>query len=309
MEKRYIPIVFLVALSLLCPPSMTQQETACKTTPFLTHVPDVSFDYESVCALSDYSIKSYIARRKKAMHNVSGRAAPWIASILRDAVTLHTNLFSFETAMLGAFIIPAVIATRTLDNKIQSCFYDETCHKNRCQPPQWITEFARVINAPTIAILALRGFFTHDQEFTLTSRAMLISLPFLIYVNQAIKNFKCDMSLRPWHQDFSREKQASGGFPSGHVSKATYLAVLYGSRFGYKFAIPLSMFAAFTSICFIASNRHYTSQVIAGVGFGAAYALAASTLVDMQLRKKNDLSIDLALNDYGMPAVSLSYRF
>ena len=138
---------------------------------------------------------------------------------------------------------------------------------------------------------------------------MLISIPFLIYVNQAIKNLKCEMSLRPWNGDFSREKRISGGFPSGHLSKATYLAVLFGSRFGYKFAIPLTLFAAFTGISFIVSNRHYTSQVIAGLGFGTAYALAASKLVDMHLAKNKNLAVDLTVNEYGGPAVNLSYRF
>lgn len=259
--------------------------------------------------VSPHSLKLYIQRRKIRHQQPGWHASSFLAEFLLDAVQLHKNLFSFETAALSAAIIPAVLATRRFDDHIHSYFYDKSCHKNRCQAPKWITELARVINAPTIAILSIWSFFTADQEFKQTGRAMLVSIPFLIYVNQAIKNFKCDLSLRPWHEDFSREKQASGGFPSGHVSKATYLAVLYGMRFGYKFAIPFSCFAAFTGVAFIASNRHYASQVVAGVGFGAAYALAASKLVDMHLNKNKSLALDLTVNHNGGPAIALSYKF
>lgn len=264
---------------------------------------------ESDAFVSPHSLKAYIQRRKTKHQQPGWHASSYVAEFLIDAVRLHKNLFSFETAALSAAIVPAVLATRRFDDHIQSYFYDKSCHKNTRQAPKWITELARVLNAPTIAILSICSFFTADQEFKLTGRAMLVSIPFLIYVNQAIKNFKCDMSLRPWHQDFSREEQASGGFPSGHVSKATYLAVLYGMRFGYKFAVPFSMFAAFTGAAFIASNRHYTSQVVAGVGFGAAYALAASKLVDMHLDKSKSLALDLTVNHNGGPALKLSYQF
>ena len=258
---------------------------------------------------SPHSLRSYIQRRKARHYQPGWHASSWLAEVLGDAVHLHKNLFSLETAALSAAIVPAVLAVRTFDNHIHSYFYDKSCHKNKCQAPQWVTELARVINAPSIAILSIWSFFTKDEEFKLTGRAMLVSVPFLIYVNQALKNFKCDLSLRPWHEDFSREKQASGGFPSGHVSKATYLAVLYGMRFGYKFAIPFSCFAAFTGIAFVASNRHYASQVVAGVGFGAAYALAASKLVDMHLNNNKSLTFDLTVNHNGGPAIALSYKF
>ena len=55
--------------------------------------------------------------------------------------------------------------------------------------------------------------------------------------------------------------------------------VLYGMRFGYQFAVPLGAVTAFVGTTFLACNRHYFSQLIAGAGFGAIYALAANKVI------------------------------
>jgi len=122
-----------------------------------------------------------------------------------------------------------------------------------------------------------------------------------------IKKFKFDACLRPWNGKFDKNERSYGGLPSGHVAEATYTAVLYGMRFGYQLAVPLGAVTAFVGVTFLACNRHYFSQLIAGVGFGAMYALAANKVVDSRLQK--DLSLAMSVNEQGGPSFGISYRF
>ena len=87
------------------------------------------------------------------------------------------------------------------------------------------------------------------------------------------------------------------------------MAVLYGMRFGINFALPLGSVAAFVTVIFLSSNRHYLSQMIAGAGFGAMYALSASRLIDSKLAKRSELQLGLGVGDYGEPIMKVSMKF
>jgi hypothetical protein len=93
------------------------------------------------------------------------------------------------------------------------------------------------------------------------------------------------------------------------LAEATYTAVLYGMRFGINYALPLGSVAVFVTIVFLSSNRHYLSQMIAGAGFGAMYALSANRLVESKLAKKSEMLLGLGVGDHGEPVAKLSMRF
>lgn len=296
---------FVLCIWYTCNNVLLSADSSFKTTAEPDSLLTQSYQ-KSLENISIYSQYAYKQRRKNAFEH-STRASKVVTSILSDMIMLQRYLFTWDTVKLLAVIVPSVLATRQCDDKIHSNFYDHECHKNKNQVPGWVCELARVINGPIIALLGIEAFLSKDEDFRLTCQAMLVGVPFLIYVNQAIKKLRCDMSLRPWNGNFSCEERVSGGFPSGHVSKATYLAVLYGVRYGPKFAIPLSLLAAFTGTVFVISNRHYASQIVAGIGFGAAYALAADKLVSSKLTK--NVAFDVSINKYGGPAVAVSYNF
>ena len=136
---------------------------------------------------------------------------------------------------------------------------------------------------------------------------LLLGIPFVIFGKDIIKTFDADFCLRPWHEDFcSTHKQAMGGFPSGHMAQATYIATLYGMKFGHQLAVPLAFFAAGLGIIFMNCNRHYLSQIVAGAGLGALYGVAASKVIDSKLADNVSLGICF---DNGGPAFKASYRF
>jgi len=69
------------------------------------------------------------------------------------------------------------------------------------------------------------------------------------------------------------------------------MTALFGMRHGWKWAVPLSLFSTFVFADFLNCNRHYLSQLLAGVGFGLIYAFAADKVIHRRVcqRIKFDL--------------------
>lgn len=247
--------------------------------------------------------KSY---QEKKMHGEK-TVYDYFSGIFVDAFSFHKNLISFDTLKVAAAVVPSFFLVRHYDDKIHECFYNACEHKNIHQMPGWTREVARVITGPTITFLALQGFLSKRAQDFYTAGAMVLGFPFLWYTNEFIKKIKMDCSLRPWNQHFSNHKRASGGFPSGHTAKIAYLATLYGLQYGWKAGIPLSLMAVGIGGIFIASNRHYASQIIAGVGVGVAYGIAAHKIVESKLSR--DIHVSIAYNLEQGPALKMCWQF
>jgi membrane-associated phospholipid phosphatase len=231
----------------------------------------------------------------------------YFSGIFVDAFHFHKNLISFDTLKVAAAVVPTFFITRHYDDKIHECFYDHNGHKNTHQMPGWTRELARVVTGPTITFLALHGFLSKKAQDFYTAGVMVLGFPFLWYTNEFIKKIKMDCSLRPWNQHFSCKERSSGGFPSGHTAKISYLATLYGMQYGWKAGLPLSLIAAGIGAIFVGSNRHYTSQIIAGVGIGVAYGIAAHKLVESKLSK--DVTLGIAYTPENGTKLTMCWQF
>lgn len=227
--------------------------------------------------------------------------------IVRDIIDIHYNIISGDTFNIIAATIPPFMAARMIDDDIHSHFYCRRHHKNKCQLPSWCTEFARHVIGIPVAFFAIQALFAKDDELRVASELFLVGFPFLVFGNNILKKVDCRCGLRPWNEHFSCVKRASGGCPSGHVAEATFVATLFGLRFGPVYAVPLGAIAVFVAGTFISCNRHYFSQVIAGAGLGCIYAVAANKTIDARLG--DNLRLGFAVCDNGMPALSLAYRF
>jgi hypothetical protein len=234
-------------------------------------------------------------------------AAQTVGGVLKDAFVLNVNLFSWDSFKIIGSIFPFFIGARMIDENLQMHFYDSVHHKNIRQIPGWCHDFAQKSIAVPIVLLGLQGLLTRDEEVHQTGRMLLIGLPFVIWGKELIKKARFDSCLRPWNEKFSCKQRAYGGFPSGHTAEAVYTAVLYGMRFGPKYAIPLGVLASIIGLTFVACNRHYISQVVAGAGLGAMYGVAANRLIDEKLQK--NLTVGMAVDQRGAPSFKLSYRF
>lgn len=261
-----------------------------------------TFPYHSSKSYNNQQTDNPKSRRRN-------RREGFFQGIIMDAFRLHWQLLSWDSYKIVTSIFPFYAAGRMIDERLQNCFYCEKHHSNVNQLPDSCHEIARFIIGVPIFALGSFIFLSDDEDLRQTSRMMLIGYPFVLQMKQLFKKMKTDECLRPWHEDFSNKKRSLGGFPSGHMAEITYMTVLYGMRFGMKYAIPLGTIAVFIAAVFINCNRHYASQIVAGVGVGSAYALAASKVVDAKLFKNKDISVGLDVDSRGAPAFKISYRF
>jgi membrane-associated phospholipid phosphatase len=235
-------------------------------------------------------------------------ASQWMGGVMKDMFLLNRNLIAWDSFAIIASVFPFFVGARMIDEPIQMYFYDPVHHKNKRQLPHWCHDACKLMIGAPILLLGSQAFLSKEYEMRQTSRMLLLGLPFVIWGKTLIKKFKFDACLRPWNEKFSCEQRAYGGFPSGHVSEATYTAVLYGMRYGPAYSIPLGLLAATIGVTFVSCNRHLLSQVIAGAGLGAIYGVAANRVIDDKMRVR-DLSFDVSVADNGQALFGVSYRF
>lgn len=234
-------------------------------------------------------------------------------TVLQDAYTVNINLFDWDTYKTLIATFPFYAIARMSDERLQNCFYNRKHHKNIHQFDDSCRGFAQHGIIFPVFFAGVLSVAARDRDLLKTSRIYLIGFPFVMLAANVIKEFDTVSTacLRPWNQFFSREKRSCGGFPSGHMALATYCAMLYGCRFGVKYAVPLGAYALFTAGCFLNCNRHYASQLVAGAGLGAAYAFAASKLIDAKLSTTlpEGLQVSTEVSHQGGSAVKVAYRF
>lgn len=235
------------------------------------------------------------------------RGFNFVGQAIKDSLMLNVNLISRESFIVVAATMPIYLATRMMDHSVQCHFFSHNGHKNINQLPHWCHELVRFSIAVPIVLLGSQAFLSCDQEWREAGWMLLLGIPFVIFGKNFIKTFDADFCLRPWHDGFLtyEHKQSMGGFPSGHMAQAAYIATLYGMRFGHRMAIPLAFFAAGLGLVFINCNRHYISQIVAGAGLGALYGVAANKVIDTKLAENLSLSL---CYDQG-PAFRADYRF
>ena len=241
-------------------------------------------------------------RHKQKKYNV-------ITDLFSTIGRLHKNIFTLDSLKIVVATLPIYLPTRALDLHVQKCFYDKEHHENINQYHKAHKKIARFGVTVPIVLFPLISLFSSNEDFRQTSKVYLIGVPFVMLGKNLIRTVKAECCLRPENEYFCRHKRSYGGFPSGHMAKATYTAVLYGLRFGKKFAIPLGAYALYLGGVFISCNRHYTSQIVAGAALGAIYAFAASKVVDTNLERNNSFSVNLEATPRGQTAINVTYRF
>lgn len=234
----------------------------------------------------------------------------------QDMVGVNLNVLSFSTFKIVVSLFPFVLVGRMVDGRLQSCFYDRVHHKNICQLDDACRMFAKHSLVFPCCLAGALSFSARDEDVKATSRMFIKGLPFVLLMSNLIKRFDVhivgDGCLRPWNEHFSREKRARGGWPSGHLASVSYAAALYGHRFGAKWAVPLGALTVAVGVSFLNCNRHYISQILAGVGLGTIYGVAASKQVDFRLaqnRKEYCFTAELDADHKGFPAMKFGVSF
>jgi len=232
---------------------------------------------------------------------------PLLVSILRDATLLNRDLISWRTYEVFSAAFPFYIMGRMVDETFHSVFYDSYKHQNLNQLPKWVVDYSDVLIFGPLTVLGSLTFFAKDPELRLTSRILLEEMPFIFLARNIIKSFETRLHVRPKNEHFDRYKRAYGGFPSGHMATSVYMTMLYGMRFGHRYAIPLAIASLTTGAILVSSNRHYFSQIIAGAALGAMFAFASDSVIEYNL--KRDIECGVTMDQAGNPALTVGWAF
>jgi hypothetical protein len=217
-------------------------------------------------------------------HTCSIEHKGYIQALACDILEFHRNLFSRDSLNILGVCAPIYLLVRQSDHTLHRCFYDVRKHKNNYKVPPWCTICANVgVLALPMVLVGARAFCARSLKIRVPAQIFLMSLPFTWMTKRVLKLLKWDCCLRPPRQEFSCFKPVYGGFPSGHMFEAVYMAMLFGSTYGRRWGAVLTGGSLFLGATFIVCNRHYVSQLVAGAILGFIYAHAARKLVDKKL--------------------------
>ena len=164
--------------------------------------------------------------------------------------------------------------------KLHSCFYDQPAHRNTHQPHWLIPELGkRGFKYIRYILVAMSLWPLLDPLSREAHLVMVICTIWMSVIKRVLKNFvnmlRIRAALRPPNEAFPRGLYF-GGFPSGHVSQAFMAVVAVYYVWGPNLLVyALICQTMLTAIWVICTNRHYVSQVIAGLCLGTVYAYAS----------------------------------
>lgn len=252
---------------------------------------------------------TYTSKKMYAPLNHDSVIRDALKSLGSNALDLQRELIRWDSFKIVVGIFPFIVGARMIDDPINHCFINRAEHKDINQMDEFFHQFAQYGFVFPVFMGASLSLAARDPDVRFTSRMFMTGFPFVYISKEIIKKFDSGkIVLRPWREGYSRCKRVSGGFPSGHLAMYTYAAVLYGKRFGWKYAVPLGALTALCGIAFLNCNRHYASQIVGGVGLGALWAYATDKVVSKRFNN-DDFSMGVALNSYNKPALTLACSF
>lgn len=168
-----------------------------------------------------------------------------------------------------------------MDERIQREFYDRKKHENIHQLPPWLSSWGKKGFKQIRHFLLLALVWPSSHALSHEANLVLILCTVWMSVfKRILKNLVDSMhirpALRPPNQAFPRGMYF-GGFPSGHVSQCFVAMLIVYHVWGLTnvMGIALVLQTLLTFVWVVSANRHYLSQVIAGLALGAIYGFAA----------------------------------
>jgi hypothetical protein len=229
---------------------------------------------------------------------------------LADFARTNFNLVSKQSLVLVSAFAPVYAAARAIDDHLHDGLYDHRHHKNLfcsgsyCKP--FVDDDIGLV-IPFVG-LSLGQLLSSDPQNKVTGSLLLSGMVSVIIAKFVIKELTRghEWCRRPYCERFEK-KIKYGGFPSGHTATATYMTLFFAFRKGIRWAFPIGVYSGILAGLSVACNCHYASQVVAGIGLGALYAVAAHKVA--QDRLQENWSIDCSIDGAGRPSLRVSYAF
>jgi membrane-associated phospholipid phosphatase len=232
-----------------------------------------------------------------------------VHDFVADFARTNFYLFSKESLLVGFLMAPFYGLARKVDDRVHSSIYDSYEHRNLFDIGSCVKPFVEDIGL-AIPIVGLTAglLLSNNPNNKVTGSLLLGGLASIGIAKEALKavSADCEIGTRPYCS-FFKKKRVHNGFPSGHAATVTYMTLLFAFRKGIKWAFPIGVCSGLIMGLMVGCNYHYPSQVVAGIGLGTIYALAANKVAVSRL--KENWEINFSLTRKGAPQFSAEYSF
>jgi hypothetical protein len=232
-----------------------------------------------------------------------------VHDFVADFARTNFYLFSKESLLVGMLTAPFYGLARKADDRIHSSIYDCCEHKNLFDIGSCSKFFVEDVGlAIPIVGLSVGLLMSRDPNNRVTASMLIGGLCSIGIAKEALKavSSDCEIGNRPYCS-FFKKKRVHNGFPSGHAATATYMTLLFAFRKGIKWAFPIGVYSGLIMGLMVGCNYHYASQIVAGVGLGTVYALAANKVAESRL--KENWEINFSVSRKGAPRFLVEYSF
>lgn len=231
-----------------------------------------------------------------------------LRDFVADFADINFNIFCKEAFLMASCVAPVYAGACLIDNRVHHSLYDESCHKNICDIGCLRSCLVEDIGI-AIPILALSfGFWISDDDRTrFVGRDLLAGMVAIGFTKNIIKEcLTASCCYRPYSGCFPK-KSVLGGFPSGHAATLCFVTTLLALAKGARWAVPVGMYSGVVFGSLLVCNYHYVSQLVAGAGLGALFAVAAHRVVNERMNER--ASLEFYTDQYGKPMLGFSYSF
>lgn len=205
--------------------------------------------------------------------------------ILKDSIEINKNLISKDNLKICLIISPFYFTSLYIDKYINYLFYDKNLNSNIRQ----ITDL-KFYNFDISNILLTNSILTttcyvlsNNLKYNIIGTELFLGLFFMGITKNIVKLFKWSKSIRPLNHNFTKKNIYYGGFPSGHLATISYISYIWYNQFGYESSLPLFFTFGYTFFDYLIKNRHYLSQILAGIGLGLIYGNTINKIIKKKL--------------------------
>jgi membrane-associated phospholipid phosphatase len=226
---------------------------------------------------------------------------------VRDLADMNRRLFTPRVLRPVLMSLPVYFAVKETDEKVNCVFYDKNLHKNLSTLPDCVTDYVSKSVAVTAVAFSAIQLFTRRPDLKLTSDIFSKGAFSIWLTKNLIKNtVRVKICQRPKNACFNQNCIYYGGFPSGHMGIATYMATFFWMRQGPKWGLPLTVYASTIFGAALSGNRHYASQLVGGAMLGLAFAFASREMIKAKVGSYVECNPKFDGNRVG---VEISYPF
>ena len=225
-----------------------------------------------------------------------------------DFLDVHRHIFTANSMRVLSGFVPIYIGARLIDEPTHNSFYDYEFHANKDEPCEHLYTLTNGHMSYPIIVLSAMLFASSCQRTRVAVGTVIPGIMAVLFTKDLLKD--CCAGRRPYNEHYRCDTWVYNGWPSGHATGISFLAVYYGLTQGARWMIPAGIVAGLLSGLAVQCNKHYVSQVVAGLALGTTYAFATYAVYKKRVcSMERELCCSLQARPNRQIGFELAYRY